>query len=98
MNLAKGLHPRLDESLYQEAGFQPADCVWRRDGYLDLAMTIIPLAVVETAAPLASTERLKLPEGVRPFRLNWPNILVISAYHGPRSQPSCPSTSAGAAC
>ena len=38
MNLAKGLHPRLDESLYQEAGFQPADCVWRRDGYLDLAM------------------------------------------------------------
>jgi fatty-acid desaturase len=81
MNLAKGLHPRLDESLYQETGFQPADCVWRRDGYLDLAMTIIPLAVVETAALPASIERLKLPEGVRPFRLNWPNILVISAYH-----------------
>ena len=81
MNLAKGLPPRLDESLYQETGFQPADCVWRRDGYLDLAMTIIPLAVVETAALPASIERLKLPEGVRPFWLNWPNILVISAYH-----------------
>ncbi len=44
-------------------------------------MTIIPPAVVETAALSASTERLKLPEGVRPFRLNWPNIVAISAYH-----------------
>ena len=34
-------------------------------------------------APLLSHPegRLMLPVGVRPFRLNWPNIVVIGAYH-----------------
>jgi fatty-acid desaturase len=31
---------------------------------------------------VAAQGRLMLPAGVRPFQLNWPNILVITAYHG----------------
>ncbi len=52
-------------------------------------MTTVHLPVAKTAAPpatdqaipAAANERLMLPAGVRPFRLNWPYIAVIAAYH-----------------
>ena len=39
------------------------------------------MTATDYAAPGAK-ERLALPAGVRPFRLNWPYIIVIAAYHG----------------
>jgi fatty-acid desaturase len=39
------------------------------------------LTAADYAAPVAIDERLALPAGVRPFRLNWPCISVIVAYH-----------------
>ena len=41
------------------------------------------IAVLDTDAsplPLAGS-RISLPAGVRPFKLNWPYIIVIGAYH-----------------
>src|ERR1700681_1311448 len=40
------------------------------------------LAAAESTSAVAANERLMLPAGVRPFQLNWPYIIVISAYHG----------------
>src|ERR1700680_378656 len=42
-------------------------------------ITAAGLPADDAAAP---NGRLLLPAGVRPFQLNWPYILVISAYHG----------------
>ena len=39
------------------------------------------MTAADYAAP-GARERLALPAGVRPFRLNWPYIIVIAAYHG----------------
>ena len=39
------------------------------------------LAGADYAIPVAGKERLALPAGVRPFRLNWPYIIGIAAYH-----------------
>ena len=48
-------------------------------------MTIADLptikAAADTSAPVASRRQLPLPEGVKPFQLNWPNIIVIGLYH-----------------
>src|SRR5258707_7490498 len=50
--------------------------------------TVFPMIVASAALPAvahafaaAANERLTLPAGVRPFRLNWPYIGVIGAYH-----------------
>jgi len=49
-------------------------------------MTTVDLPTITSAADspdsVASKGRLLLPEGVRPFKLNWPNIIVIGVYHG----------------
>ena len=42
---------------------------------------IVALTATDYAAP-GVPERLALPTGVRPFRLNWPYVIVIAAYHG----------------
>jgi fatty-acid desaturase len=39
------------------------------------------LAAADYTPDAARNERLMLPAGVRPFRLNWPYIIVIGAYH-----------------
>lgn len=33
------------------------------------------------AVPLRAKEPLSLPAGVKPFRCNWPYVLVVGAYH-----------------
>src|SRR3979411_1548180 len=38
-------------------------------------------AAADCTPSVATNERLMLPAGVRPFRLNWPYIAVIAAYH-----------------
>jgi fatty-acid desaturase len=39
------------------------------------------VAAADYPVPLAATERLALPAGVKPFQLNWPYVLAIGAYH-----------------
>ena len=46
--------------------------------------TVDPPTIAAAAASRAhvvSEGRLPLPAGVKPFQLNWPNIVVIGAYH-----------------
>ena len=76
-------------TVYQKIRLFGRDCVRRRDWDTDLRMTTIDLPPKKSAALAASTdiaalaanERLLLPAGVRPFRLNWPYVLVIGFYH-----------------
>jgi hypothetical protein len=55
------------------------------------------LAAADYAALSAAKARLMLPAGVRPFRLNWPYIVAIGAYHVLALLASCPAISVGAA-
>ena len=44
-------------------------------------MTTVPLPATKATVAAEATAWLLLPAGVRPFRLNWPYIVVIGAYH-----------------
>src|SRR3954463_9736267 len=82
------LDPKRTRHVYEESALSAIrQCASSKDR-IPLGMTTARrptarAAVLDTdalPAPLSGS-RISLPAGVRPFKLNWPYIIVIGGYH-----------------